>query len=179
MSNDPLPDPVDWDLLEKSVVETALPAYMMYLAAQALITEGFVLREDVKKYLNTASGAPFAALKDHPKRVKSAALRVDSLAQSALNRLNPDKTVHALYVSAMMVVALVDEGLYADVDNVCVSTALTLLDDLRIEGGVETYSFREAMLRIEAHNLIAYLQKEKLYDKQSTAITRLPKEQKP
>lgn len=161
---------VDWELLQQSVVETALPAHMMYLAAQATVTEGFILREDVKKHLNTAAYAAFTALKDKPELVKAAALRTDQAARDALNKLNPDQTVHALYVSAMFVVKLVDENLYADIDNVAVSTGMVLLDDLKLEGSVDTYPFREAVLRIEAHNLISYLQKEHgLYTVQLTA----------
>lgn len=160
---------VNWDLMEKSVVETALPAHMMFLAAQALITEGYVLRADVQKYLNSAAAAAFAPLSSKPFRVQRTAKRVDALAQSALNKLNPDQTIHALYVSAMLVAVLVDEGLYADTSNVCVSTALVLLEDLRQEDGVENYAFREGVLKIEAHNLLAYLKKQELYGVQSIA----------
>ena len=156
-------DPVDWDMLEKSVVETALPAHMMYLATQTLITEGFILRGDVKHHLNTAAAAAFVSLKDKTFRVQRAAKRVDAVAQSALNHLNPDKTVHALYVSAMLAATLVDENLYADAQNVCVTTALVLLEDLRVEDGVDNYAFREGLLRVEARNLLAYLQKQDLY----------------
>ncbi len=164
------PEPINWDLLEKSVVETALPAHMMFLATQALITEGYTMRADVQHALNGAAAVAFTPLKDKPKRIQSAAKRVDSLAQSALNRLNPDKTVHALYVSAMLAVMLVDEGLFADTQSVAVTTALVLLEDLRMEGGVEDYAFREGMLKIEAHNLLHYLQKQEVYDVQSTAL---------
>ena len=155
---------IDLDLLEKTVVETAIPAHMMFLAAQAVITEGYVLRADVAKSLNGATAAPFQALMAFPDRTKQAAARVDAVVSSMLNRLNPDKTVHALYVSAMLAVVLVDEGLFVDVDNVAVLTGMVLLEDLKIEGGVGDYAFKENLLRQDAVHLLYHLQKENLYD---------------
>lgn len=154
---------MDLDLLEKSIVETALPAHMMYLATQALITEKFIMRADIVKALNNGAASPFNALSKHPKRVSSAAARTDSVAQSALNRLNPNQTMHALYVSAMLAVVLVDEGLYADVDNVAVTTALVLLEDLKSEGHVEDYRFKETRLRGDANYVLHHIKKEGLY----------------
>lgn len=160
---------LDLDLLEKSVVETAIPAHMMFLAARAVITEGYILRADVAKSLNGAAAAPFQALMAYPDRTSRAAARVDAVAQTMLNRLNPDKTMHALYVSAMLAVVLVDEGLYADVENVAVLTGMVLLDDLKIEGGLEDYTFKEKRLHNDAKHLLFHLQKDQLYDVSSSA----------
>ena len=155
--------PIDPDLLAKSVIETALPAYMLYLAAKTTIAEGYVIRADVASDLNKASAASFVPLKDFPHLVKKAAIRVDTLAQSLLNKLNPNETVHALYVSAMLAVLLVDEGLYADTKNISVLTSLVLLDDLRMEENLEDYEFKESLLQTEARQLLHYLQGEGLY----------------
>lgn len=153
---------VDERLLGKSVAEMALPAYMLWLMARSVCAAGYVFRADMAKKLDMASAAPLVAL--HPVARQGVARRVDDAARKLLYFLSPDDPVHGLYCCAMFVLKLVDEGYLHDPENMAVLCAMLLMDDLKLEGGVEKYTMKEHLLATAASDLLARAQKLGLYD---------------
>lgn len=156
-------------VLELSVVETAVPSHMLWLMAKSVVLKGYELRSDMRERLSVGAAAPLSALADNPDAVRRAAKRIDDTAMRLLNALNPDDVVHGLYSVAMFALKLVDEKLLADADNMGVLVSMALIEDLKTEGGVESYSFRETLLQAEADKLIMAARKEGLYKMQLIA----------
>jgi hypothetical protein len=65
----------------------------------------------------------------------------------------------------MFVLRLVEERYFVDANNVAVMISMLLMDDLKEDGGVEHYTFKEHILQIEADALIVKAQKMGLYKK--------------
>lgn len=151
-------------ILELSVVETAVPAHTMWMAANAVVTSGYVLRPDIVQQLNAASVAPFAALRDQPLEViKRAASRTDKAAHAILNKLSPDNTLHAFYSACMFCLKLVDEGMLADAQSMAVLTSMVVMEDLKAEGSMDDYRFHERILDQAAKSMIDAARAEGLY----------------
>lgn len=156
----PQVDPV---LMEQSLVETCLPAHMLYLMAETVVAKNYEFRRDMKQRLNEGGAAPLAAVAHDTKAVKRIAEIVDRTAIRLLNVLSPDDPVHGMYVVANWVCRLVDEKLFVDTNNQGVLVALLMMDDLRLEGGVDGYTFREHLLKYDAERLLSAARKEGLY----------------
>lgn len=159
---------VDAKLLEKSVVETALPCHMLWTMAQSVVAGGYQLRPDILQRLNAGAAAPLAVL-DNDDGIRRVAKRVDELARMLLFALSPDDPVHGFYSCAMFCLKLVDEGYLDDVTNMAVLVSMLLIDELKEEGGVESYPFKELLLKQEAGKLLSRAQKEGIYDVQLIA----------
>ena len=150
------------ELLAISVVETALPAQLLYLSSNTLSVESYTLRQDIKEKLNVAAASPFAALAHKPELITKSAKLLNSLTMAALNLLNPDQNVHAFYVTAYFSLMLVEENLFADTDNLAVSVSLLLMDELKNKGGDE-YDFKETLLSNDSKRLLKYFQTQGFY----------------
>jgi hypothetical protein len=156
----PQVDPV---LMEQSLVETCLPAHMLYLMSLSVRAQNYEFRADMQERLNAGGAAPLAAVAHDLNAVKRIAKRVDDTALRLLNVLSPDDPVHGMYCVANWVVRMVDEKLFVDVQNQGVLVALLMMDDLRLEGGVNGYSFREHTLKYDAEKLLMAARREGLY----------------
>lgn len=140
-----------------AIVEECVPAHMMVLAIQKCMEKGIECREDVMRFLNVAAVAPLARL--DTATISVLAKRTDDLATNLLRELNADEPEHALYVSAMFVMLLVDEGRIKDPRSQAVLTSLLLLNDLRDDtkdeaGNEPIWPFQETRLREDAKKLL-------------------------
>ncbi len=151
---------IDLDLLEKSVVETGLPCYLLLLMAQAATSKGYVLRADTQKRLNTGAAAPIAALAAHPARVSRAAKRMEDTARRMLYDLSPDDPVHGLYCCAQFALKLVDEGYLDDPTNMGVIVALMLIEELKADSPPDGIRVTFALLNSGAYLLLRKAQKD-------------------
>lgn len=149
--------------LELSVVEMALPAHLLFITAQAVVTSGFIMRADALDQLNRAAIVPMMHLKHDPASLQRAAIRVDKSANSMLNMLSADDNLHALYVVCMFNLTLVTERKLDDPDSLAVLTAMMLITELKETGHTEAYSFKEKLLLTEAHRLLVEANRLGLY----------------
>lgn len=160
----PLWETGERDLMIKSAVETALPAHMLWTMSQGVLAAGYLLRPDIQHRLNVGAAASLASLARDRSAISEAATRVDELGRRLLNELAPDQAVHGMYVVAAFALRLVEEGLYADVENVGIFTSMLLMDDLKEHGGAEDYVHRERVLTTAADGLIRRARAEGVYD---------------
>jgi hypothetical protein len=114
---------------DQRIVETALPAHMLFLMMQECTKIGLELRVDTMDQLNNAAAAPLAELDNFS--VARLAKRIDDVARSLLNDLAPDDPRHGLYCCAMFALVLVDEGWLRDKGNMSVLVALALMEDIK------------------------------------------------
>lgn len=149
------------DLLIQSVVEMALPAHMMWLMAQSVAAEGYELRRDMPSRLSVAAVTPLRHLPVADRSL--CAKRIDDVAKKILFDLAPQSQTHGMYCCAMFTLKLVDEGFIADPQSMPVLVAMLLIDDLKEEGNVGEYEFKEFLLRAEAGKLLSKAQKEGVY----------------
>jgi hypothetical protein len=155
-------DRVDPKVLELSAVELCVPAHMLFLMGQSVVSAGYQLRPDTAHRLNVAAAAPLADISSDQVRQR-AAKRTDDIANKVLFALSPDDPVHGLYCCAMFCLMLVDEGFLADAQNMAVLVSAVLIDDLRTEGGVDKYVFKEFLLKTEAGKLLSKCREEGIY----------------
>lgn len=155
----------DKQLFELSLIETALPAHMMVLMAQSLYAASVPhrLRPDIVTQLNNAAAVALTALGDDFVAVQRCAKKTDEAAQKLLFKLSPDDPVHGFYATAMFCLVIAEEGYFADVLNMSVLVSTLLIDELKQEGGVEHYTFKERILLAEAKKILHEAQREGYY----------------
>lgn len=117
----------------------------------------------MSRRLNVGAAAPLHVLAADPAAVARTAKQLDDIARRLLYTLSPDDPVHGFYSTCMFAVVLVDEKKLHDQTNMGVLAGLLAMDDLREEGGIEKYTFKEPLLRAEAYKLLAAARKEGLY----------------
>ena len=132
---------------DQKIVETALPAHLMFLMMEECQKIGLELRADTMHHLNNAAAAPLAQLDTFS--VARLAKKIDDIARSLLNDLSPDDPRHGLYCCAMFTLMLVDEGWLQDKGNMAVLVALALLDDIRND--MADVDGRSAVWHLEEH----------------------------
>lgn len=120
---------IDLKARDMAVVETALPAHLMFLMAEECARKGLILREDVQHKLNVASAAPLSQL--DTLSVVRVAKEIDKVARDLLHDLSPDDPRDGLYCCVQFCLKLVDEGRLNDPQNVAVLVALLLMDDIK------------------------------------------------
>jgi hypothetical protein len=154
---------VDPALMERSLIELCLPAQLLYLMAVSVKAQGYEFRADMKERLSVAAAAPLSAVASQPAWVSRIAQQVDTVSMRLANALAPDDPKHGLYTVAMFTIRLVDERLLHDPQNMGVLIAMLLMDDIKLEGGVEGYTFREHILKFDAERLLSAARKEGFY----------------
>lgn len=159
---------LDLALLELSAVETAIPAYTLYLLTKSVHSAGYVFRGDIAARLNQGSAAPIVALNKHGIDISRVAKRLDDTALRVLRGVSYSTEVHLMYAVALFILKLIDLQLFADRGNMGVVVALLLMDDLKIEGGVDRYTYNEALLETTSNRLLHLFQQEGLYKLQLT-----------
>ena len=143
---------------DKTVVETALPAYMLCLMVEQVQKLGIDLRADVVQHLGRAAALPLAKVDELS--VSRLARQLTDAAETLLHDLSPDDPRHGLYCCAMFCLKLVDEGRFPDARNQSVLVSMLLIDDLKderpdTEGELAVWKFEETKLAAEASKLIA------------------------
>ncbi|MCO5157853.1 MAG: hypothetical protein M9945_14085 [Aquamicrobium sp.] len=116
---------------DRLVVEQMVPAHMLFLMLEQCQNIGFEVRSDVLHHLNLAVAAPLAKFDELS--VSRLAKRTDDVARALLHDLSPDDPREGLYVCAMLVLRLVDEGKWKDAKNQAVLVSMLLVDDVRDE----------------------------------------------
>jgi hypothetical protein len=155
-----IPGTVDQALLERSLVESCLPAHLMWTTAQGLRLAGYQLRADTVKQLNVAAAAPLHVVRDRRDIGSKLAKAVVDVGHKVLWDFRVDDPVKAFYGTAMMTLIMVDEGLLADVRSMPVLTSLLLMEDLKETGETAGVDLKEELMRIDGKKLIHKLQKE-------------------
>jgi len=130
-------------------VELAVPAHLLVLMAHELAKQGWLLRDDVQRYLHNASVLPLAGLDELS--VSRIARRIDEVSRSLLHSLSPDAPRQGLLAVASFVLVLVDEGLFDDPQNQAVLASLLLLDEAREEAD---WRLAETAARQAAHRFL-------------------------
>ena len=163
---------------DRGVIELGAPGHMLVLMAQEAAKKGWTMRSDAVHRLNMAAAAPMANL--DPFSIRRLAQKIDDVATTLLNDLNPDDPRDGLYCCAKFALLLVDEGRYPDPRNNAVLVSLLLLDDIRDakpdEAGQlavwrldENRWTREAKKLIQRANFMGYYMREGLCDMQLIA----------
>jgi len=142
-------------LRDIQVVELATPAHMLLTIMEQVQARGFELRADVVKHLGNAAILPFTKLDE-----VGVARRVEDVAQTLLRDLSADDPRHALYVSAMFVLMLVDKGLYADPRSQAVLVSMLLIEDIKdsrpdVDGQGPVWRLEEQKWNEEAKKLLS------------------------
>ena len=114
-----------------AVIELALPAMMLFLMMEACVKMGIEARSDVMHKVNMASAVPFKAI--DMLSIPAVAKQTDDFARSLLRDLNPSDPREGLYVCAMFILLLVDEGRLTDPKSMAVLAALLLIEDVKDE----------------------------------------------
>jgi hypothetical protein len=145
-------------LRDQQVVELAVPAHMLILVMEQVHRTGYELRADVVRHLSHAAVLPFTKLDELS--VARVARRVEDVATTMLRDLNSDDPRHALYVSAMFVLMLVDKGLYADVKGQAVLVSMLLIEDIKdsrpdVDGQGPVWRLEEQKWNEEAKKLLS------------------------
>ena len=136
---------IDLAARDLTVIETALPAHMMFLMMEECQKAGYELRADVMHHLNVASVAPLSRIDTFS--VARLAKQIDDAARSLLRDLSPDDPRHGLYCCAQFILTLIDEGRWSDARNQAVLVALLLMDDAKNDDK-DAYG-NEAVWRVE------------------------------
>lgn len=139
------------------LVEQILPAHMMTLMLEQCGSVGVEARADLIHKLNNAAAAPLASLDMFS--VSRIAKKTDDAARALLHELSPDDPREGLYVSAMLAIVLLDEGLITDPQNMAVLVGLLLMEDVKddsrdVNGQSAIWKERERQWQKDAKNLI-------------------------
>ena len=123
--------PHDLRTRDREVAERAVPAMMLFLMMENCKKIGMEMRADVLHHLNRASIAPLSQL--DTVSISRVAKQVDDVATTLLREFSVDDPREGLYVAAMFVLMLVEEGKMRDKGNQAVLVSLMLVDDVRDE----------------------------------------------
>ena len=126
--------------------------HTLFLMMEEVQKIGIEIRPDIMHYVNLGSVAALAELDILTQQ--RVAKRTDDLSKSLLRDLNPHDPRHGLYVMAMFILKLVDEGLIHDKNNQAVLASLLLIEDLKEVNETSTWTFEEARLKKEALHLL-------------------------
>lgn len=137
----------------RSAVERGIPAHLLYLSAERLKRDGYILREDVFINLDRASVAALTGLSSE--QVRQAATQIDETATAILRDMSFDDPRDCIISCAYLILKLVDEGLYTDVQNQAVLVATLLTVDSRDSGSDIPYN--EAVLKKNVGRMIVQL----------------------
>ena len=142
---------------DRRAVELALPAHLLAVMLAQVAKDGVEMRIDLRHRVNLAAILPLKKLDELS--VARVAQRIDSLAVTLLRLIKTDSPREALYQVAMFAIVLVDEGYFADVQNMAVLVAMLLLEDVKSEepdvnGARPVWSAHEAKWRSAARDLL-------------------------
>lgn len=162
-------DPTNFRLLEKSLVETGLPAHLMFLLTEECVKKGWEFRPDIPHKLNVAAIEHLE--KCDELTIARVAKKTDDLARTMLRDLNQDDPVDALHTCAMFCLKLVDEGLYAAVRNMSIVVSLMLITHLRDDSDAAEYAVKETTMKAGADKLLTKASLLGYYDIRNPANT--------
>lgn len=146
---------------ERVITESVFPCHLLWVATAETRKLGYSLRMDVQDKLNTGAAVPLARLK--PLAISRVASKVDSLVTLSLEVVGADDPRHGLYTAAMLVLVLIEEGLFKDPSNVSVTVALLLLEELKEDGHTDGYGYDEARLKTDAKRMLQRLRLQGMY----------------
>lgn len=160
---------LDLKARDQQALEQIVPAHMLFLMMEQCQNAGYEVRSDVMQHLNLAVAAPLAKFDDVS--VSRVAKKSDDISRALLHDLSPDDPREGLYVCAMFILRLVDEGKWTDVKNQAVLVSMLLMDDVRDEtrhgkkDDGPVYRLSEQRWRVAAGKLLFRAMLQNLYVK--------------